>query len=130
MNSLEIDQILLPITQELSHRADDILDLREAATRQNNPGRCISCYFKLLAYSRPEAKPATTPLRQWLEQHLEVVAHDPEQQVLERLPVKLGTDDMEDYCQGIINKMRYDRGYQSLLSIDLSFAFKDSATVA
>jgi hypothetical protein len=129
MNRLELDQILRPIAQNLSHHADEILDLREAAIKENNPGRCISCYYKLLADPRPESKPITTPLRRWLEQHLEVVAHDPAQQVLERLPVKLSSDDLEDYCQQVINEIRYDRGYHSLLSIDLSFAFKEEDKV-
>jgi hypothetical protein len=123
----EIDAVLSPIAREMRHRADAILDLREAAARRNDPGRCISCYFKLLAGARPDIKPAATPLRRWLEAHLEVVARDPNLRELERIPIHLETDGMETYCQQIMDQFRYDRGYQDLPSIELSFQFKEAA---
>lgn len=119
-----IDSLLSPIAREMRHRADAILDLREAAVRRTDPGLCISCYFKLLAGTRPDFKPVTTPLRQWLEAHLEVVARDPNLQELERIPIHLETNGIEAYCQQIMDQFRYDRGYQDLPTIELSFRFK------
>ena len=129
----EIDSILSPIAQELSYRADDILDLREAAARRNDPGRCLSCYFRILAGVRPESMALATPLREWLEQHLEVVAQGPELEELERIPIHLDpadTEDIEDFCQQMIHQFRYDRTYQGLRSIELSFQFKEAANIA
>jgi hypothetical protein len=84
----------------------------------------------LLAGARPESRPAATPLRQWLEQHLEVVARDPNRHELERLPIDLETDGMEDYCRRIMDTFRFDRGYADLPTIELSFEFKESMAVA
>lgn len=126
----EIDTVLSPVARELSDRADAILDLREAAARRNDPGRCIQCYFKLLAGARPHVKPVATPLRQWLESHLEVVARDANARELERIPVRLETgesDGIEAYCESVMNCFRYDRGYQDLPMIELSFRFRESA---
>ncbi|NBB79759.1 MAG: hypothetical protein GVY36_09980 [Verrucomicrobia bacterium] len=126
----EIDTVLSPIAREMSHRADAILDLREAAARRSDPGRCISCYFKLLAGTRADIKPIATPLRQWLEAHLEVVARDPNLQELERIPIRLETDGIEAYCQQVMEEFRYDRGYQDIPTIELSFQFKEQAETA
>jgi hypothetical protein len=126
MKDMDIDAALVPITRELQHWADEILDLREAAVRRLDPGRCISCYFKLLAGSRPGDKPVTTPLRLWLEQHLEVVARDSGQRELERLPVHLETEDIEAYCQQVMADFRYDRDYAHLPTIELAFQFKET----
>lgn len=126
----EIDTVLSPIAREMSHRADAILDLREAAAQRNDPGRCISCYFKLLAGARPDIKPVATPLRQWLEAHLEVVARAPNLQELERIPIRLETDGIEAYCQQIMEEFRYDRVYQDLPMIELSFQFKELSATA
>lgn len=132
MNTLEFDQILIPIAAEQSHRANEILELREAALRHHDPGRCISCYFKLLAGSRSGSKQTTTPLRRWLEQHLVVVARNSASplQELERLPVQLKTDDIEGYCQQVMDAFRYDRSYQDIPSIELTFRFKEGASAA
>jgi hypothetical protein len=127
MSQPEIDQILRPIAEELSLPRDALLELREAATQKSQAGRCISCYFKILANSTPEAKTVTTPLRRWLEQHLEVVAHTPDQKVVKRLPVSLSTDDIKDYCHQLINEIHKKQGAPSLLSMQLSFKFIDTA---
>ena len=130
MSRPEIDQILVPIAQHLSHRTNDILDLREAATQRNDPGHCVSCYFKLLGGSPSNAQRATTPLRLWLEKHLEVVARDPNQRELERIPVNLQTTSIESYCDQVMRVFREDRVYHDIPTIRLSFQFKETASVA
>jgi hypothetical protein len=126
----DIDTVLSPIARELSHRADTILDLREAAAQRSDPGMCISCYFKLLASAHPHIKPVATPLREWLEAHLEVVARDSNLRELERVPIQLETDEMEAYCHRIMNEFRYDRAYQDAPMIELSFRFKEPLATA
>ncbi len=127
MGLLNIDAVLSPIAREMSHRADDILDLREAAITRNDPGRCLSCYYRLLSNSRHSSVESTTPLRHWLEQHLEIVAKDKGLNELERLPVRLDSDSIEVYCKEIISVFRHDRDYQHIPNIELSFQFKGEA---
>lgn len=122
MKLFEIDTVLSPLAREMSHRADEILDLREAALRRENPGRCVSCYFKLLAGEGNRC--VTTPLRLWLEQHMEVVACDPAQGELERLPLQLDTEDIMGYCQQVMQDIRHDRSYAGHSAIELTFQFK------
>ena len=133
MGRTNFDKALFPIARELSHCADEILDLREAALRRDDPGRCLSCYFKILGGSRHSMGHITTPLRQWLEQHLEVVAHGSSQSELERLPIQLpseGSDGLEVFCRQIMANFREDRTYQDLAKIELSFQFKQGIIVA
>jgi hypothetical protein len=129
----DFDKVLFPIARELSHCADEILDLREAALRRNDPGRCLSCYFKILVGSSQAAAHITTPLRMWLEQHLEVVACAPSRSELERLPIQLPpvqADGIEGFCRQIMSNFREDRTYQDLPKIELSFRFKQNISVA
>jgi len=131
MTAQPIDHVLTPIAREMSHRADDILDLRDAAIRRDDPGRCLSCYFRLLAGARSGDAETTTPLRKWLEQHLEIVAHDAGlQKELERLPLHLELDSIEGYCQRMMQAFREDRAYQHLPLIELSFQFKEASSAA
>lgn len=126
MSASNIDEALTPLAQKMSHHANDILDLREAAISRDDPGRCLSCYFKLLSYSQNTSHDTITPLRKWLEQHLEVVAidHDDGLKELERMPLHLNADRMESYCQQVITSFREDRSYQHLADIELSLQFR------
>jgi hypothetical protein len=133
MSSSNFDKVLFPIARELSHCADEILDLREAALQRNDPGRCLSCYFKILGSSQQTTAHFTSPLRQWLEQHLEVVACGPSQSELERLPIQLPpehSDGIEAFCRQIMTAFREDRSYQNLPEIELSFQFKQDSSAA
>ena len=130
MSPLEFDQILVPIAQQLSHRANEILDLREAATQRNDPGHCVSCYFKLLGGSQGSTQQATTPLRLWLEKHLEVVARDPNQRELQRIPVDLQSDSIGGYCDQVMRAFHENHVYHNIPAIKLSFQFKESSCIA
>ena len=130
MLAIDIDEALTPIAREMSHRADDILELRDAARFRSDPGRCLSCYFKLLSNSTQSSAKAATPLRRWLEQHLEVVAKDGYMRELERVPLSLDADEIEEYCQQIITTFQEDRSYQHISDIELSFQFRQDAAFA
>lgn len=122
---VEIDKLLAPIAQKMLNKSNDILDLREAVLVFQDPGLCLSCYFKLLENSKGSSIRATTPLKKWLESHLEVVAVDDKLNELERVPVQLETADFEQYCRGLISTFRNDRGYQHISNIELSVQFKN-----
>jgi hypothetical protein len=127
MSANNIDEALIPIARKMSHYADDILDLREAAVVGADPGRCLSCYFKLLSYSQNTGQDIVTPLRTWLEQHLEVVATDNDLKELERMPLKLDAVRMESYCRQVMSLFRADRCYQDVEYIELSLQFRDKS---
>lgn len=135
MSHSEFDKVLFPVARELSYCADDILELRDAALRRDDPSRCLSCYFKILGGARLTAvHHVTTPLRQWLEQHLEVVARDLSLCCeLERLSIQLlpeQSNGIEGFCRQIMNAFREDRVYQHIPEIELTFQFKQNSAVA
>lgn len=122
MHLPELDQALAPVAQNLAHRGDDLLDLRDAVLEGTNPGRCLSCYYKIYG-SAPSPEPILAPLRRWLESHLEIVAKDQEQRELERLPVRLHRHDLESFCQEMMDEILWNRTYQAD-SIELTLDFK------
>jgi len=127
------DQLLAPIVQPLRAQADTLLDLRDAATAHPHPGRCISCYFSLLESAPDQATPKLTPLRRWLEQHVEIVAVDRQSQnrELEVFPLQLdGADNLEACCQGTIRTVLHDRAFTDTPQIAMQFRFRESVAVA
>ena len=123
MQNFEIDSALSPLAPLLHHAADNILDLREAALKREDPGLCISCYFKIYAASPDRHRSAISPLRRWLETHLEIVAHDENRTELERIPVSLDGEDLEGYCHRIMSEFHLDRAYRAA-NIELGFRFR------
>jgi len=124
------DQLLAPIAHPLRAQADTLLDLREAATDNPHPGRCISCYFRLLEQAPDQATPKLTPLRRWLEGHVEIVAVDGQQQdrELEVFPLELdGAKNLEACCQGTIRTVLHDRAFTETHRIAMQFRFRDPA---
>lgn len=129
----KFDQLLAPIAQPLRAQADTLLDLRDAATEHPHPGRCISCYFRLLENASDQATPKLTPLRRWLEEHVEIVAVDGKQQnrELEVFPLDLnGADNLEACCQGTIRTVLHDRAFTDTHQIAMQFRFRDSVAAA
>lgn len=122
----EFESALAPLASKLRTQADTLLDLREAALARRHPGLCVACYFKLLAPAQRRAPEAVTPLRTWLERHLEVVAQDEARRPLERLPVRLEAEDLESYCFGVMRTIQQDRAYPAR-DVALSFSFKQAA---
>lgn len=121
----DLDPLLAPLVAPLRRAADSLLELREAARSGATPGRCIRCYFQLLAAASRDVQPRLTPLRAWLEKHIEAEACDADGQLLEVLPVRLDADDLETCCRGIMREMHEDRAYDTP-SILLGFRYKSS----
>ncbi|MCF3649298.1 hypothetical protein [Synoicihabitans lomoniglobus] len=123
---IEIDQLLIEIASPLSKEADTILDLRAAASAQPHPGRCVMCYFKLLAAAPSVAVPRLTSLRRWLEARIEIAATRDSGDVLETMPLDLSTaTDLESCCQRTINTILEDRDYRAgAPAVALQFRFR------
>jgi len=49
---------------------------------------------------------------------------------LERVPLSLDADEIEEYCQQIITTFQEDRSYQHISDIELSFQFRQDAAFA
>jgi hypothetical protein len=127
------DQLLAPIVRPLCAQADTLLDLRDAATSQPHPGRCVSCYFSLLADLPDHDAPRLTPIRQWLEQNVEIVALDnhTSRQELEVFPLDLGhSENLEECCQSTIRTVLHDRAFTQTHRIAMRFRFRHEESVA
>ncbi len=125
----DLDPLLAPLASPLRRAADSLLELREAARAGATPGRCIRCYFQLLAAASRDVQPRLTPLRTWLENHIEAAACDADGRLLEVIPVRLDADDLETCCRAIMREMHEDRAYDTP-SIRLDFRYKPADLVA
>jgi hypothetical protein len=126
----EIDELLAGISERLAHQVDTLLDLREAVAQALHPGRCVSCYFKLLESSPAAAQPHLTPLRRWLETRIEIAATGDRGNLLEVLPLDLNEiADLETCCRRTIDLFFEDRSYVDSPQIGLRFRFR-KATAA
>jgi|SRR5690606_19444572 len=121
----EIDQVLVEIASPLAREADTLLDLRSAASEAPHPGRCVSCYFKLLAAASDETASRLTPLRRWLEARIEIAATADSGDLLETLPLNLAdTLDLESCCRRTMAQMFEDRSYEHVARLALQFRFR------
>jgi hypothetical protein len=130
MTATTIDEVLGTVAKSglRGGAANALLDLREAALARKDAGDCLGCYFKILSACERSAA-ALSPLRQWLEERLELVAHAPGAGELERLPIILEGEDLEDFCAGVMDRFREDRRYRHGV-IELSLNFRDPACAA
>ena len=117
-----LEEVLLQVATSFSRQADDLLDLREYGVQRKHPGKCVDCYFRLHT-AEPEKMTNLAPLREWLERNIEIVAADQHERLLEKIPLRLDTHDLESFCHKVINFLRDDRAFQAPL-ISLNFAFK------
>jgi hypothetical protein len=68
--------------------------------------------------------PRLTPLRVWLEAHIEAAANDAEGRLLETLPVDLAAaPDLETCCRYLMDELRQNRAYATP-HLALSFRYK------
>jgi len=125
-----IDEALKPVARHCSaSAADDLLDLREAALERARPGECLQCYFRIFGrLNRQKAEPMN-PLRQWMEENLEVIALDDQQQELERLPISLHAESLEAFCREMMAEFHFNRAYPAS-RIELSVAFRKASQAA
>lgn len=128
-----IEQALSPVTRILKHRANELLDLREAALARKDPGKCLHCYFQLRNSRNSrhsKLDEMMTPLKIWLENHLEIIAKGPESDELERIAVNLNWNDIDHYCENLVEDFRKNHRSSYRPSIELVFQFKPLAAVA
>jgi len=105
----ELQRLLASVTPTTSEGADLLLDLRELLLSDGHPGKCVRCFFGLLGDLHQPG--ALTPLRHWLERHLEVEVSAAGRQ-LETLPVRLdGVASLESFCHRAIETIRHDRSF-------------------
>jgi hypothetical protein len=123
--------VLASLARPLAKEADTLLDLREAVLGNRRAGRCVNCYFKLLgARARSGDPPALTPLRQWLEANIEIVARDAEEREIERTPLRIDeAESIEEFADRIFQFYRHDRVEIPEL-VQLDFAYRGSAPAA
>lgn len=125
----DIDPLLAPLAAPLRRAADTLLDLRAAARQGTTPGRCIRCYFQLLAASPAADQARLTPLRAWLETHIEAAASDADGRLLETLPVDLAASpDLETCCRSLMDEMLQNRAYDTP-RLTLAFRYKATRSV-
>lgn len=129
MQAQSFHEVLVPLGDVFRRQADAILDLREYVLSRQNPGRCVSCYFKLFRAARGETVARLAALRKWLEHNLIVVAKDEQDRLLERIPLHLEDGDLESFCQRMSQEIIHDRAYPSK-RIELCFAFKGERQAA
>lgn len=125
----DLDALLAPLAVSFRQAADHLLDLRSAARTGTTPGRCIRCYFDLLASAPNRAQARLTPLRAWLEARIEAAATDSEGRLLETLPITLDADDLETCCRRLMREMTENRAYSTPL-INMGFRYKPEALAA
>jgi hypothetical protein len=122
----EIDALLMPLAPSLAKEADTLLDLRELLMTKGQPGKCVRCFFRLFTAAGSDSLPQLTPLRDFLERHLEIAVRADGSE-LETLPVKLRqAEDLEDFCLRSMKQVRLDRTFQAK-RVDLAFRFKAAA---
>ncbi|MBC2593603.1 hypothetical protein H5P28_04940 [Ruficoccus amylovorans] len=129
MSAQFLHDVLVPLSDAFYKQADAILDLREYALSKQNPGRCVSCYFKLFSAARGDKVRRLQALRKWLETNLVVVARDEQDRLLERIPLYLDEGDLESFCQRMLQEVVHNRVYNSK-RIELQFAFKGESLAA
>jgi hypothetical protein len=125
-----IEQALSPVTRILKHRANELLDLREAALARKDPGKCLHCYFQLRNSRHSKLDEVMTPLKTWLENHLEIIAKGPESDELERIAVNLDWNDIDHYCENLVEDFRKNHLSSYRSKIELVFQFKPLAAMA
>jgi hypothetical protein len=123
VSTFSLEDVLISVAPHFFKQADALLDLRDYAIKRKHPGKCVDCYFQLHADAPSEQLQNLTPLREWLERNIEIVAADQTQNLLEKFPLKLDTNDLETFCHKVVNFLRTDRAFQTPM-ISLDFAFK------
>ncbi|MDP0498829.1 MAG: hypothetical protein Q7P63_01905 [Verrucomicrobiota bacterium JB022] len=123
----QLESSLAAIVRANRMAADDALDFREAILHPQTPGKCVQCYFRLLAKAKSNAP--ITPLRQWLEQRIRVTAEGRQYQYRQQYRLSLDFPDLESCCRA---HMEHARQRTETLGGDvmLRFAFANTEEAA
>ena len=100
-------EVLKPLCEPFRREADCLLQLHEMTAQPHPPGECVRCFYRLLAQADDSRRPALTPLRQWIETHIEIAVEADCRDAL-RFPVALEDDDLESFCQRAMHRVRED----------------------
>lgn len=118
------EHVLKPLCQPFSKEADCLLDLYEMTQQPRHPGKCVQCFFRLLAAAKPETTSALQPLRHWIEEHIEIAVRPAGSPPTSRLPVWLDTETLDQFCHQAIDRVRADTCLTDS-QIELVFDYKD-----
>lgn len=97
--------VVEPLCQPFARQADCLLDLYAMTQEPVHPGRCVQCFFRLLGQAQGAREASLTPLKRWIEDHVEISVQAEEAEAA-RLPVDLRAFDLEDFCQQAIEHVR------------------------
>lgn len=130
MDAQAFNAVLGPVAARFSDAADAILDLRAAVLNERNAGQCLQCFFRIYGTGVARRQHASDlapliPLKQWVEENIDIVAREPSKNELERLPVSIRDEDLESFCHRVMRQFHEDRSYASR-AIELSLDFKDT----
>jgi len=126
MITKQIEDLISPVAKQMPFCADVLLDLRAALLNRQHPGKCVACFFKIFVPACRIKKTSTVvPLKNWLEENLEIVVKDHSTAELERLSVNLLEDNLETFCKKVMTQIHYDRSYKSR-QLSLHFVYKES----
>ncbi|TAG28434.1 MAG: hypothetical protein EAZ36_05880, partial [Verrucomicrobia bacterium] len=78
---------------------------------------------QLLAAAPASFHPRLTPLRAWLEAHIEAAACDAQGHLLETCPIQHDSDDLESCCHALMREFHESRAYPTS-TIELRFRYK------
>lgn len=131
MDTPVIDQVLGEVIRQggAVSAADTLLDIREAVLRKQSAGDCLGCYFKILSHHRKMSESSLAPLRAWMEANMEIIAHGPDGSELERTPLSLEGESLEDFCARTSDVFREDRDY-TVPRIEICVGFREQIQVA
>jgi hypothetical protein len=129
VNERHVEKVLEPLCSVFSSEADALLDIRDCLLRKEAPGRCVDCYYRLMERADAGNQKELGRLRECLESEVEVVAQDERKQLLERVPLRLETGDLQSYCEWMMQAFVQDRSYEAE-RIELCFQFKDRLAIA
>jgi len=101
-------QVIAPLCQPFSRQADQILDLYEMTQPSvRKPGRCLRCFYDLLSSSAtPQKMAALSPLREWIEENLEIAVSEQDAHEAGTIPVRLEQPDLESFCESAMLRAR------------------------
>lgn len=114
-------EVLGPLCERFKDEADTILDLYAMTQEPGHPGRCVTCFYRLLGRAGQHEAGALVPLREWIEDHIEIaIRTGPEE--AGSLPVKLEAPGLEDFCDEVIRYVRSDPSIAAP-EVELGFAY-------
>ncbi len=99
------NEVLTPLCRPFASQADWLLELWELTKRPNQKaGKCLRCYYTLLEAADSAKQPKLAPLKQWIEENMEIAVHAKNWQA--SMPVELDVPTFESFCEQTIRRIR------------------------